>query len=101
MQRLCEAYDRRVLFIEQTLDEYCYESLRDKPELLNKRDDDQVLSRYINGPTNESSNTGSDVQEETHDADSAKLRHICEHPRDGDNRPIVVVSQLLVWRFGS
>lgn len=88
MQQLYEAYELSVQTLEKTLDEYCYESFSKN---LQKRDRDQVLSRHINKP------------EQTHEIAAVTKgtpRHACEHPQQGDDVPVVVVSQLVAWRFG-
>lgn len=66
--------DHAALKLEQSLDEYCHESL--SADDLSKRNDDQVLRRYYNS----SRKRGEDSR--------------------GHDKDIVVVSLLWVWRLG-
>lgn len=95
MSRLWEAYGEGILSLEQTLDEYCHHSLG-KDE-LDSRDRDQVLSRYYKelAERNQTS-TGVKVSSEAPSETPITESDGCAD----DTAPIVVVSNLLVWRLG-
>lgn len=92
-----DAYGRRVLSLEQTLDEYCYQFLSKDPKELNLRDRDQVISRHLAPKTSDQDHeiTGKRPQ-----GDRDTQLHICEDLQDPDETPILVVSNLVVWRLG-
>lgn len=97
MGHVWDAYGHRVLSLEQTLDEYCYQFLSKDPKELNLRDRDQVISRHLAPKTSDQDHeiTGKRAQ-----GDHDTQLHICEDLQDTDETPILVVSNLVVWRLG-
>lgn len=93
MNRLWEAYGPRVLCLEQTLAEYFCPSLRNDSKTLNNREWD----RYLYGLQ---TSDGSRKRAEKAQAVLVSEHHTCAEPQNTDEEHILVVSNLLVWRFG-
>lgn len=90
---LCQDNDHSLLVSGRNSEKYCREPARHNIELLTRRDKDQVLARYMNQP--ELSNEMLNQNDQ-----GSRGEKSCEEPRNGDQGCVVVVSQLIVWRFG-
>lgn len=115
---ICEAYESSICFLEQTLDEYCHESLGKSTKEMYMRDKDQVLFRYAkhqrrgtvenNGPPPQAKEKAKEREEV--EAEENIIHHHCKckqrkctHPNDDveDQKvPIIVVANLVIWRLG-
>lgn len=99
---LCQDHSHRVLRLDPTSDKYCFEPSRHNLQLLDRRDKDQVLARYMNQPEISVLSryiNQPEISDKIPNSKSTKGGEGCE-AQNPDQGYVVVVSHLIVWRFG-